>query len=201
MDSKTNNARGFLFWATLVGLVFFTVYPACNWLSAQRDTVHRFYFAWELGIPLVPEFLWAYLSMYVLFVLPPFFLDPVRQKRLALQLISGTLAAGLIFLMFPSTLGFTRAIPGSSFYDGPFRFMFSVDQPYNMWPSLHVVYSALILLALIDRAPPVKWQAGAWFWLALISVSTILVHQHHLLDIFSAYILVGVVRLAHSKGG
>ena len=77
----------------------------------QRENVLGLYISLELQIPFVPEFVWAYLSLYLLFLIPPFFLTHQRMNVLGRQLIAATLFCGLVFLLLPTELGFERAIP------------------------------------------------------------------------------------------
>jgi len=64
------------------GLAFFAVYPLCNLHGAGEASPHAPYLEAELGIPFVPAFIWAYLSMYLLFLMPPWFLESDRLVRL-----------------------------------------------------------------------------------------------------------------------
>lgn len=144
-------------------------------------------------MPFVPEFIWPYLSMYVLFILPPFFLSPGDLKRLAKELILATCLAGAIFLIFPARLGFARTLPADSFYHTLFQGMFALDQPFNLVPSLHVVYSAAIVLAISARANTTA-RSLLFAWLALVMASTVLVHQHHFLDVFAGLALSLLMR-------
>ncbi|MFM2057486.1 MAG: hypothetical protein RLY71_1871 [Pseudomonadota bacterium] len=180
-------------WATWVGLVFFGLYPALNGLTARRAMRWRLYLDVELALPFVPELVWAYLSMYLLFVLPPFFLSVAQLAMLGRQLIAGTLLGALGFLLLPAELGFLRSMPAQPPYDALFGLIFSLDAPHNLVPSLHVVFSAAIVLACAEVAPP-AWRRALQGWLALIALSTVLVHQHHLLDVVAALLLVAVLR-------
>ena len=171
----------------LVGVAFFSIYPLCNWFAAQRSEVYRFYFDAELNIPFVPEFFWIYMSLYLLFLLPPFFLNVLQLEMLGKRIVAGTLISGLLFLLFPSRLGYERMAP-EGVYGELFGNLFAVDLPYNMAPSLHIVYSVFIVLA-ICRASGRKVRMVMATWLGLIALSTLLVHQHHMADIVSAWIL------------
>lgn len=196
MNSSTTaeNWRAYGIWSLWVGVAFFAVYPTCNWLSAQRAETYRLYFEWELELPLVPEFIWAYLSMYLLFALPAFFLDRPRLIALGRRLVTATLIAGAIFLLFPAQLGFERVLPEAPLYRALYGAIFSVDLPHNMVPSLHIVFSGLILLALME-SPTSARLSPLWVgWLLLICGSTVLVHQHHILDALSALVIVEGVR-------
>lgn len=180
-----------LAWALAVGVVFFSLYPALNAFTAGRET-HALYAEWELALPLWPPALWGYLSMYALFLLPPCFLPGERIGRLGRQLIAGTLLAGAVFLLLPARLGFVRELPPEP-YTAWFALMFRLDAPHNLVPSLHVVFSGLIALACADVARP--WVRRVLYgWLALIGASTVLVHQHHLLDGVAGLALVAGLR-------
>ena len=183
----------YLLWSFGVGVAFFTIYPALNWLTSLRSWRLHLYFPAELAIPFVPELVWAYASMYVLFAMPLFFLPAKRMPALGRQLIAGSILSGVCFLLFPAELGFARAIPTREPYMSLFTSMFGVDHPYNLVPSLHVIYSVAIVLACADCArPPVR--ALLWSWLAVIVASTVLVHQHHLLDLVVAFAIVHFLR-------
>jgi len=179
----------FLILGSRVGLAFFCIYPFINWLAGYRDYQHELFFAWELNIPFMPEFIWLYLSMYVLFLLPPFFLPPKVMERLARALIWATCIAGFIFLTFPARLGFPRIVPSDPLYRPIFEVLFSIDRPYNLVPSLHVVYSAAIILAIASRQIGRSICILLFCWLIAIMASTLFIHQHHFLDVLSALAL------------
>ena len=186
MDNKW---KTYAFWFFWISVVFFTVYPLCNWLTAQRDVTCELYVAQERAIPLIPEFIWIYLSLYMLFLVPPFFLAPQQMNILGRQLISMTFFSGAIFLLLPARLGFERTIPDDPFYAGLFAGMFDVDLPHNLVPSLHVAFSALILITLLNTVRTSLGKAVFTAWLVLLSISTVLVHQHHLIDVVTGFLV------------
>src|SRR5205085_2800446 len=121
----------------------------------------------ELEIPFLPRFVWAYLSMYILFLLPPFVLPAERMPALGKQLIAGSLVSAALFLLLPAELGFARQLPGRAPYDAIFAGVFSIDRPYNLVPSLHVIFSTAIALACADVVRPAL-RAALLAWLAVI---------------------------------
>jgi membrane-associated phospholipid phosphatase len=177
-----------VFW---ISIVFFSVYPFCNWITSQRTDVYRFYAEAELAIPFWPHFIWPYLSMYILFLLPPFFLHEARLSKLGKEISLATVASGIVFLLFPSVLGFERVLPDNH-YAQIYENIFLLDYPHNMVPSLHIVYSGLILLAVFQTTPRVVVKIVSFVWFALIALSTLWVHQHHIADIFSGIIVVSL---------
>jgi membrane-associated phospholipid phosphatase len=192
--------RTYAYWFFWISVVFFTVYPLCNWLTAKRGTTFSLYIESELSIPFIPEFVWAYLSLYLLFIIPQFFLNPARMDVLGKQLVAATIFCGVIFLLLPARLGFERTVPDDPFYRSIFANMFAVDLPHNMVPSLHVTFSSLILLSLYraQQANLAKITFGAW--LVLICASTVLVHQHHLLDVVTGLLVTATFIRFIGKG-
>jgi len=115
------------------------------------------------------------------------------------QLIAGTLIAGLIFMLLPTRLGFDRQIPDGEFFGPIYSTMFSVDLPHNMVPSLHVVFSSLILLSLVESANGRRYDVLWFSWLVLICASTLFVHQHHLIDVAAGLALAFLLRQKITK--
>jgi membrane-associated phospholipid phosphatase len=201
-SSRASSAwKTYLYWVFWISVAFFTIYPVCNWLTAKRSTTLGLYVEPELSIPFVPEFVWVYLSLYVLFLTPPIFLSASRLNTLGRQLVIATIFCGLIFLLLPAELGFERTVPEDPFYSSLFANLFAVDLPHNMVPSLHVTFSALILFSLLAGARSVFATTVYWSWLVLICASTVLVHQHHLLDVATGLIVAMALGHVTGKGG
>ena len=195
MDAK----RTYLVWSFWVGVAFFSIYPAMNWLTSLRARPWHLYMPAELAIPFVPQFVWAYFSMNILFLLPLFVLPASRMPALGKQLIAGSLISAICFLLLPAELGFVRQLPGRAPYDAIFAGVFSVDRPYNLVPSLHVIFSAAIALACADVLRPAA-RVALLAWLTAIVASTVLVHQHHLIDVGAALAIVVVLRRSFHDG-
>lgn len=181
------------FWAGWATVVFFAIYPTLNWYTSIRPDRYQLYIQAELAVPFVPEFIWAYLSMYLLFPLPLFLVPAERIPTLGKQLIVGTLLSGLMFFLFPGDLGFVRELPADPFYARVYAKIFGIDPPHNLVPSLHILWSLAVVQACADVGRPLM-RVLLYTWLALISASTLLVHQHHLLDVISAVPLVLLLR-------
>jgi membrane-associated phospholipid phosphatase len=174
-------------------VAFFGVYPTTNWLTSLRSEPSHLYFHAEISIPFIPQFIWAYLSMYLLFLLPPFFMPAANMPALGKQLIVGTFASAVSFLLFPAELGFARQLPGSAPYAAMYACIFNLDRPYNLVPSLHVIFSSAIALACADFSRPAV-RIALLAWLGVVVASTVLVHQHHLLDLAAALGFVALLR-------
>lgn len=132
------------------------------------------------------------MSLNALFILAAFVLkDPRSIKGLCLSLIGTLLMAAVIFVLFPGKLGFVR-VDHVEGYQNIFSSLHSIDKPFNLFPSLHVTYSTLSALAMIEQSKNKVFHFVLKVWIILIAMSVILVHQHHLFDIFSGFILAVV---------
>jgi membrane-associated phospholipid phosphatase len=171
----------------LLCVQFVIIYGGANLLSQHRSDVYHLYFDWELAIPLVPSMVWIYASITPLMLLPLFYLDRDQLTHLAKQLALAMLIAGIVFLLFPATLGYERA-PSASVAIELIR---SIDLPYNLVPSLHVALSAIIMLHLY----PTFGKTGRFFlsaWVLAMISSVLLTHQHHLADVLGGLVLASL---------
>lgn len=180
-------------WAGINIVVFGVLYPLANWLTGQRTLKLSLFLDGERAIPFLPGWIWLYLSINLLFMVPPLFIRASEMPLLGKRMLVATVSGCMIFLMLPAQLGFQRAIPDDTLYRVVFGALFQADGPHNLVPSLHVTYASLCILGCQSAAR--GWtQRAAWgLWLVAIVASTILVHQHHLLDIASGLLLAVVI--------
>jgi membrane-associated phospholipid phosphatase len=186
-------ARAYLLWVAGITVVFMCVYPTINWFTDTRAHRYQLYLPFELDIPLVPVFIWAYISMYALFLMPLFMVSASRMDALGKQLVAGTLLCGIVFLVLPADLGFMREVPEEPLYASTFAALFGVDRPHNLMPSLHVVFSCLILF-MCREGHHLILRVLLFVWVVLIVASTVLVHQHHLIDALTGLAVTLVLR-------
>jgi membrane-associated phospholipid phosphatase len=167
--------------ASWVALIFFPVYLGCAAVTAARPGHWHPYASWELGIPFVPAMIVPYLSMFVLFLLPPLQLDETELRALTARLIVASLLGGAMFLVLPAQMGFPTHDDAGR-WQGIYSTLYRIDGPFNTVPSFHVIYTASILLAMIEAATP-RLRRVYLAWLVVVCASTVLTHRHHLLDV------------------
>jgi membrane-associated phospholipid phosphatase len=168
-------------WAVFLYSVFFLTYMPVNRFNAYRDVHWHLYLSWETQIAIIPEFMLFYASIIPAFVLPLFLLKIADIHLLAFRFLMIMLTSMVIFLIFPTVNGFPREVP-EGIFQGIFSFLFHADKPYNLFPSLHISFSATLAMSMMKLRS--KWlKALIWIWLFFICVSVVVVHQHHLADI------------------
>lgn len=175
------------------GLWFWIVYGGMDFLTAHRSLRVPVHFPAELRIPLVPAMTAFYMSIYLLFLLAPFILRTRREFRAVVWTMAVLYAcAGVGFLAFPAELAFPpphEAELGS--WSALFHFADRLNLTYNLLPSLHVAMSVVCVTVFSPRAPRLG-KIVLWSWAVLIAASTVLTHQHHVLDAITGWLL-GIV--------
>ena len=197
MPPAAARRRGLRFWALCTLVVFYAIYPASNWLAARQARRYDFITPWDARIPLVPEFIWVYFSFFVFILLPIWLVDGEDIDALGRRQVLATVLCGLVFALFPANLAFVRVLPEAEPYRSIFGLMFALDAPHNLLPSLHIVYTVATGLALYAtqrrHGRPLRCALIA-LWGVAICASTMLVHQHHILDVAAAVALVAVLQ-------
>jgi hypothetical protein len=179
-------AQAFLL-ALPVTLWWAFVYHGANWLTGLRSYRVRVHLDAELAIPFIPPFILAYLSLDLVFVPAPFILRSRRElQALAMSLAAATTVAGIGFLLLPAELAYPYSDPGP--WSGLFAFAREMALPYNLVPSLHVALSCICLAAYATRCG-LAGKVLLSIWASTIVLSTLLTHQHHLLDVAAALVL------------
>jgi membrane-associated phospholipid phosphatase len=170
------------------GIWFAIIYCGCDWITAQRSLRVPVHFPLELSIPLVPSAVLAYMSIYALFAVGPFIIRVRREfTALVLGLALAILIGGIGFLLIPSRAAF--APPGElGMWARLFHFADRLNLDYNMVPSLHVALSVACVTAFA-RCASAPGRVALWLWAALIGLSTVLTHQHHIIDVASGWVV------------
>jgi membrane-associated phospholipid phosphatase len=176
---------------SLVNMLWFVlVYGGMDWLTARRSFRVPVHFPAELAIPFVPAMTLFYMSIYGLFWMAPFVLRTRREFRaLVVTVAVAIFCGGIGFLLFPADLAFAPPREEElGIWAGLFHFADKLNLTYNLLPSLHVAF-AVICVAIFSVRAPATGKVLLWFWAVMVAASTVLIHQHHLLDVATGWLL------------
>lgn len=166
--------------ATAFFLVFWVVvYGGASALSGLVPWRIDLALPYEQHIPLVPLAAIPYVSMGGLLILAPVTLQRWERVRpLFYALILETIAAAIVFVLLP-----VRAHPWIEPEPQGFSMALAdaMNLERNFFPSLHVTY-AWTAASAIARHTSARISAACWLWAIAITVSTVLLRQHYLLD-------------------
>lgn len=172
--------------------LFFPAYFGAGYLTDGDGRALDLYASAELEIPLVSWMILPYLSLFTLFLLPLFHMSPGEMRALSRQSSLSLVVGGVCFLLIPGNLGYPpREV--TDWTQPVYDLLAAVDTRHNLVPSLHVAFAALIVLA-VARSAPLPLAAFYYAWLALLSASTLLVHQHHVIDVVTGFALAAAAR-------
>jgi membrane-associated phospholipid phosphatase len=191
------HVRRFLaLWAAVTG-EFVVIFAGGDSITAHRQTRLHFYLQSELAIPLIPSMVVAYLSIYLIFLPAPFVLRSRQEiNALAIALAKVILIAGVGFLAFPAQLGFpstpsevAQLDPAAAHRWGPLLlFADRLNLDYDLIPSLHVALFVTCATVYAVRAGAVVRSLLAT-WAAAVAASTVLTHQHQVVDVIAGVAL------------
>ena len=181
--------RAITIWGAITLIFSTVVYFGTNEIASKSEHFYKLYFEFERDIPMVPWMVYIYQSFALLIVITYFSIkSPQKIKAYSISFMSSCGIAAVFFILFPTELGFSRTenIEG---YEFMYNLLHMIDKPHNLAPSLHITYSALGAYVLSSEIQSKFFKRMIWLWFLLICSSIVLVHQHHLFDIFSGILL------------
>lgn len=174
-----------------VGLWFWIVYGGADWLTglrAAQSPLPSVRIAADDAIPFWPFAAWIYMTVTPALLLPLLLLpDRSSIRALAWALASEICLAGLIYLILPvaPTHMPDVALPAIM------RLADEINLTFNSVPSLHVALALTSTLAMQVPGQPLR-NAALALWAASIAVSTLLTHQHLIIDVAAGVFLAGL---------
>ena len=185
-------------WMVFMAVVLLMLYGASNQYALLSAPHPSLYASWEREIPFIAWFIIPYMSSDVLFALA--FLSPQNRlelRTLALRTLFIVTFSVIIFLVFPLQYGFAKPEIGQ--YSILFFILSLVDLPYNQLPSLHISFAVILWASMKHhiKRPVLKYALASWFW--LIVCSTLLVYQHHFIDLPTGALMGFLALLAIPK--
>jgi hypothetical protein len=176
-------------WAA-VTTEFVIVFAGADYVTAHRAARLHAFLPFELSIPLIPSLVIAYMSIYLIWIPAPLLLHTRQQlNRLATALALVILVSGIGFLLFPAELGFpsmsddlARLDPGSANRWGSWLHLADrLNLDYDLIPSLHAALFVTTAATYAHQAGRVG-RVVLGLWAMAVVASTVLTHQHHVID-------------------
>ena len=155
----------------------------------------------DARIPFCPPWITVYYLSYVFWIGTGLWIlleDRDHAYRFSTAYILAMLLSGAVFLLFPGTM-IRPEVTGTGLFDRWMRFLYRVDAPVNLCPSMHVLISYLCWRGTAScRRIPSWYRTFSFFCFAAISCSVLLVKQHALVDI-PAGIITGELSLQTAR--
>ena len=182
--------RSNLILSGVFGGYFWIVYWTGDFVAANSERAHVA-LSIDLTIPLVPWTAVIYLTITPLLCLAPFiFRTPERLLPLFATMMAEVTVAGVVFCLFPVELSFPEQQMTAT--EGFLLLLARLAAlQYNCVPSLHVTLALTAAWSYLTMGTRL-WRGFLCCWVAAIVASTLLAHQHHLLDLVAGVMLTVV---------
>lgn len=147
-------------------------------------------------IPFNKYFIVAYVFWYV-YLGASFTYFIVRNEKKYIKLLLGInvgmIIAFVVYYFFPTTVPRPEII-GNDIFTQMVRWIYSRDNPYNCFPSIHVIDSVLIALYVYKEERLSSWIKGiSTFTAFMIILSTMYVKQHYFYDAVGGIVVACIV--------
>lgn len=166
---------GLLGWGC-VGLVYFSTGLAGGPAVLIPETAIDRAIGYQRGA------IWLYLSFFILIPYTYLHAAPGRVRWLARSMQLSALAAGISFVLYPTTLAYPPAGGGEGAGAAMLALLLAGDSPRNCLPSLHGSLTLLCVWALIERGRPGRSLLAVAAGLA-IAWSVIALRRHLWIDL------------------
>ncbi len=137
----------------------------------------------DRAITVEPVWMLAYASIWIFAFLPVFVVrQPALTRRAMFAALTVIVIAYVGFLVYPTVLPRADKV-GEGFFEKSLEVIYSLDPPYNCFPSLHVAWAFVAALTCyrVHRGVGIV----ALVWAAIIGVSTLYTKQHYVLDVIA----------------
>ncbi|MGG0237205.1 phosphatase PAP2 family protein [Bacillus rhizoplanae] len=112
------------------------------------------------------------------------------------SVILGNLLSFSIYYMWQTTVTRPEVI-GNDVFANLVRFIYSIDQPVNCFPSIHVLTTFVIMITAYKRKRQNKWEYGLLTFVgALIILSTLFTKQHAFIDVITGIVVASFLYAA-----
>lgn len=144
-------------------------------------------FAIDGYIPFVPQWIIVYFGCYISWI--AFYIIICREsKQTCYNFVVAEVLAKLIclivFVAFPTEMFHRPPELGMGFFEQAARFLYDIDKPYNLFPSIHCFASWICFRGVnwCKKIPKII-KAFAFILAILVFLSTLFTKQHYVIDI------------------
>jgi membrane-associated phospholipid phosphatase len=145
--------------------------------------------------PFLKVFVVPYLFWYIFLVFGLLYLCSLNRSgfyKTVLIYDLGILSASLIYYVFQTTVPRPSLI-GDDWLTSMVSFVYQMDQPYNCFPSTHVLTTYLIMRSIQQYSQSAGLKLVTHLIGLSIILSTVLIKQHVILDAIASIIIVEIL--------
>ena len=155
--------------------------------------------ALDRAVPLVSEWMYIYFGCYLFWIANYILVarinrdNPETFYRFVMTDMLSRVVCGIFFMAFPTT-NIRPEVTGEGFSSWLLRFLYHVDQPTNLFPSIHCLVSWLCYTGIRGRKEVPAWyRAFSCIFALLVVLSTQFTKQHYIADAVAGIALAEIL--------
>lgn len=158
----------------------------------------------DRALPFDSRWVVVYLGSFLFWVINYILLSQTEDwYRVMTAEVTAKLLCGVLFLLLPSTNVRPETLE-SGIWDSLMKFVYAMDEPTNLFPSIHCLESWICYAGLRKRLDIPEWYRDfSGVFAVLVCLSTLFTKQHVVADVFAGVLLAeGVLYLSeHLRWG
>ncbi len=146
-------------------------------------------------VPLVPEWMYIYFGCYLFWIINYILVARIHKEnpsefyRFVTTDMMSRIVCGIFFFLMPTT-NVRPDVIGNTFADMLLRFLYSIDQPTNLFPSIHCLVSWMCYIGIRGNRKVPAWYRGfSCVFALLVVISTQTTKQHYIVDAIAGLLL------------
>ena len=149
----------------------------------------------DRNIPFIPETISFYFLAYLFWIINYILISRGEKKQfyrfITADLLSRTVC--FLFFIFLPTTNVRPELQGNSIWIQMVKWLYKVDEPANLFPSIHCLVSWFCVIGIKNRTDIPNWYKGISFVFALlICISTQTLKQHYMIDWIGGILLAEI---------
>ena len=152
----------------------------------------------DLKIPFIPHFIWIYHTIIPVILATG--LIVLQKRNIFLALIFASIFAGIVlcsfYVLFPAFYPREALADTTTMSGWLIEWTRAIDGPHNTFPSGHVTFAWLLVFFanLSQYVKENQWLRFVYIlWAILISISTLTLKQHYIVDVISGFALASLI--------
>lgn len=170
------------------------VYWGCNLITFSWYH-HDFTTDFDRSIPFIPWFVSIYLVCYVFWVINYIIIGRLDREHLFKFVVadmSSRIICCIFFILMPTT-NIRPEITGTGIFDVLMRFLYNIDSPTNLFPSIHCLVSWFCYIGIRGKKEiPVWYRVFSCVFAIMVCISTQVTKQHYIIDLIAGIALAEI---------
>ena len=186
-------------------LLFIPLQAIFTYSKLTVKPTHIIFSRLDLYIPFVKEFIIPYIFWYF-YVSGTVLYFGFKSKNDYYKLISlltfGEIVALTVYFLYPQCQKLQPVITQTDIFSRTIKYLYSIDAPNDVCPSLHVFNSIVVHLCIVKSTlfkDNKTIKISSFIAMILICASTVLIKQHSIVDVFWGTVLALVLYLLIEK--